>query len=233
MNRTQALSATVTRLNTEYGEGTIMRLGDLPPVSKDAIPTGWPALDRALGIGGLPRGRVVEIYGDAGSGKTTLALSIAHSAERALYIDADYGLAPHQMQGLYMGQVDTLEQAYTMTEKAAPGFDLVVIDTMAALPTRDDLACDVGDFVRHPQAKLSAKALPRLTGTLARYGCTLVIVSQVRENPEIMFGNPLKSTGGNALKYFAAIRIETRRPLGRFCARVVKNKCAPPYREAA
>ncbi len=231
MNR--ALETTLRRLEMEYGEGTVMRLGDLPPVSQDALPTGWPALDQALGIGGLPRGRVVEIFGLDGSGKTSLALAIARQAENALYIDADHGLTPEQMRGLYMGRVETLEQALSMVETAAQGFDVVVIDTLAALPTGEDLHCPLGMPPKYPLARKLSTALPRLIGTLARYGCTLVVVSQMREKPGVFYGNPLYSTGGKALKYYAAARIEMR-VAGKeeVQARVVKNKCAPPHKEA-
>lgn len=198
------------------------KASDLIPVSWRTFSTGNPQLDAALGIDGLPMGKIVEIYGPDYTGKTSLALQIAHQVDNALYIDADYGLNPNDAKGLYLAHPDTLEDALRIVEIAAPAFDVVVIDTLTALPTKAEMANPLGTELRFPPARQLSHALPRLVHLLARTGCTLVVVNQTRETTGIVYGNPEHSTGGRALKCFAAVRLEVRAD----SIRVAKNKYA-------
>lgn len=210
------------------------------------IQTGLVGLNAALGIGGIPKGRIVEIHGDAGAGKTALALHLAHQVPTALYIDADYGLTPAQGAGLYMARPDTLEDALGICETAAPAFNMIVIDSIPALPARSNLEIGISDCyasdARSTTARILTRALPRLLRTLNGYGCTLVLVTQVRENPEDVGGNPKFALGGRALKHYASVRLEVVNAgnvreknvvVGqRVRIRVVKNKCGPEQRMA-
>lgn len=210
------------------------------------IPTGLDGLDTALGIGGIPKGRIVEIHGDAGSGKTALALYLAHQVSTALYIDADYGLTPTQGAGLYMARPDTLEDALGICETAAPAFGMIVIDSIPALPARSNLEIGISDcytsYARSTTARILARALPRLLHALNEHGCTLVLVTQIRENPENVDGNPEFALGGRALKHYASVSLEVfdtgkirRKNViagQRVQVRVVKNKCGPEQRKA-
>ncbi len=222
MNKT--LEHAMCCLNMEFGEGTIKRASECTPAYWRTYSTGNAQLDAALGIDGLPAGKIVEIYGPDYTGKTSLALQIARQVDNALYIDADYGLNPNYARGLYLAHVDTLEGALKMVETAARAFDLVVIDTLTALPTAQQAEARMDNYSRaESQAKVLSRCLPRIIPTLSRYGCTLALVNQVREKSAVCFGNPEHSTGGRALKHYAAVRLEVRQ--GRIT--VTKNKCAP------
>lgn len=224
----KALEHAMCCLNMEFGEGTVRRAAELSPPA--AIPTGWAELDTALGIGGIPRGKIVEIYGPEYTGKTSLALEIARQVDNAFYIDADYGLNPNHARGLYLAHVDTLEGALKMVETAARAFDVVVIDTLTALPTAQQAEARMDNYSgAEPQSKVLSRCLPRLIPTLSRHGCTLVVVNQVRENPGLLYGNPEHSTGGLALKHYAAVRLE----VWQNGITVRKNKCAPAYGRVA
>lgn len=223
----KALETALWSLNREYGEGTVRRAADLPPVT--VIPTGWDELDAILGIGGIPMGKIVEIYGPDCTGKTSLALQIARQVDNALYIDADYGLNPNYAKGLYLAHVDTLEGALKMIEAAAKAFDMVVIDTLTALPTAHQAEASMDNYSARPQSKVLSLCLPRLIRTLTRYGCTLVVVNQVREKTGLFYGNPEHGTGGRALRHYAAVRLEVRQS----GITVMKNKCAPAYGRVA
>lgn len=201
----------------------------LIPVSWRTFSTGDHRLDAALGINGLPKGKIVEIYGRDYTGKTTLALQIARQVDNALYIDADYGLNPSYAKGLYLAHVDTLEGALRMVEIAAPAFDVVVIDTLTALPTASQAEARMDNSAAEPQSKVLSRCLPRLLRVLARTGCTLVVVNQIREAAGTFYGNPEHSTGGRALKCFAAVRLE----VGLSGITVRKNKYAPAERRVA
>lgn len=235
----QSLEKVIASINERFGEGSVMRLGKAPQ-SQPALSTGLPALDTARGIGGVPRGRIVEIFGGEAAGKTSLALQIARRAENALYIDADHGIPAARMAGMTIASVDTLEDALNVCEIAAGAFDLIVIDTLAALPTKAELAAplECRDY-KNSAAVLLSRTLPRLMHSLAKNNCTLIVVNQMRENPAVIFGNPEKTTGGRALKYYAAIRFRVSRReflmrkqevIGqKIRVEVVKNKCAPPF----
>ena len=235
-----ALEQALDNIRARFGPNSIMRLGDLPVPSEDVIPTGLPDLDAVFGIGGVPKGRIIEVYGPESSGKTALALHIARQAPNALYLDADHGLVPWLCEGLHMLTVDTLEDALEAVRVAAPAFDVIVIDTLAALPMMEDTVTDL--HMRKCPANLLSRALPVLTAELANSGCTLVVVNQLRDIPGVMYGNPEKTTGGRALKFYASVRLGIRRIemlkekseiVGqRVRIRCVKNKVAPPFREA-
>ena len=235
----KALEQSINSIKEQYGDGAIMRLLDLPSPTEDVIPTGLSDLDAVFGIGGVPKGRIIEIHGSEGAGKTALALHIAKQVSAALYIDADHGLPPWLCGGLHLLTVDNLEAALEAVRVAAAGFDLIVIDSLPALPMQNDT---VTELHGPSPAKLLSKALPILASELAASGCTLILVNQMRIRPGIMFGNPEKTTGGMALKFYASIRLDVRRVevlkekgkvLGqRVRVEAVKNKLAPPYRTA-
>lgn len=246
----RALERALSSLNKMYGPNTVIRLGDLPTPADNIIPAGIESLDAALGIGGIPKGRIVEIFGPDGAGKTALALQLAAQVPTVLYIDADHGLSPcmtwslsNWHNGFYLLSVDTLEDALQACLCAAPAFDLIVIDTLAALPTEEDGRCDLSESYRtNPTARILARALPLLSASLAKSGCTLVLVNQVRERPGVVYGNPEHAPGGHALKHYAAMRLDVRRintiregqeiTGQQIRVNVVKNKCAPPFRTA-
>lgn len=248
--KNKALECTVSSLNKMYGPGAVMPLGDLPTPSDNIIPTGIESLDTALGIGGIPKGRIVEIFGPESAGKTALALQIANQVKTVLYIDADHGLSPYttwalrnRHKGFYLLSVDTLEDTLSACLHAAPGFDMIVIDSLAALPTREDLRCEMSGYVQiNPPARILAHALPQLAGSLAKSGCTLILVNQMREKVGMMYGNPEKTPGGRALKHYESMRLEVRltgtTKKGRgvtgqqMRVSVLKNKCAAPFRTA-
>ena len=250
-----ALEAVTAQITGRYGSDSILRAAKLPRPVQGVISTGIPGLDSALS-GGIPVGRITEIYGAEGSGKTALALQIARNADGpALYIDADHGVSPAQAAGLYLLNVDTLEDALKAVELAAPGFRVIVIDTLTALPTREECKAELGDFSLNalPSAIL-AHALPRLVRVLKDGGCTLVLVNQTRTKPHILYGNPDFVPGGRALLYYAAVRIQMARAQllepkdlpgkytacgrwkicgARFTAAVRKSKYTPPGAKAA
>ncbi len=252
----KALGAAVAAIEKQFGKGAIMRLGDdEPPAPLVGVPSGSVGLDRALGIGGYPRGRVVEIYGQESSGKTTLALHAIAAAQAAggaaAFIDAehalDVGYAKRlgvRIDELLISQPDTGEQALDITEGLvrSGGIDLVVVDSVAALVPRAEIEGEMGDQHMGLQARLMSQALRKLTGVVSKTGSTIVFINQIRMKIGVVFGNPETTTGGHALKFYASVRLDVRR-IGqvkdgeqvvgsRTRVRVVKNKVAPPFREA-
>src|SRR5690242_10210559 len=255
-DRRQALDLAISTIERQFGKGSVMRLGSGGPLEEIAVvPTGALSLDVALGVGGLPRGRIVEIYGPESSGKTTLALHVVSEAQRlggiAAFIDAEHALDPIYAKKLgvntdelLISQPDTGEQALEITETLvrSNAVDVIVIDSVAALVPRAELDGDMGDSLPGLQARLMSQALRKLTAAIARSGTVMIFINQIREKIGIMFGNPETQPGGRALKFYASIRIDVRRQdaikqgtesLGvRTKAKVVKNKLAPPFREA-
>ncbi len=251
----KALEAALTRIEKDYGKGTIMRLGDDISVNVDALSTGSLSLDLALGIGGVPKGRIIEIYGPEASGKTTLALHIAASAQQAkgtaAYIDVEHALEPAyaralgvDIDNLLISQPDTGEDALDIAETLvrSGAVDVVVVDSVAALIPRAELDGEVGDSVVGALARLMSQAMRRLAGAISRTNCTVIFINQLRQKIGVMYGNPETTPGGLALKYYASVRIDVRRietmkvngeMVGnRTRAKIVKNKVAPPFREA-
>ena len=254
-DRSKALATALAQIDKSFGKGSVMRLGDdnRPPVA--VIPTGSTALDIALGIGGLPRGRIVEIYGPESSGKTTVALHAVASAQRAggnaAFIDAEHALDPVYAKALgvdtdnlLVSQPDTGEQALEITDMLirSGGLDIIVIDSVAALVPKAEIEGEMGDSHVGLQARLMSQALRKITGALSSTGTTAIFINQLREKIGVFFGNPETTTGGKALKFYASVRIDVRRtqtlkdgdqPVGnRTRAKVVKNKMAPPFKQA-
>ena len=253
--RKKALDEAIKRIERDYGKGTIMRLGDDLPVNVEALSTGSLTLDLALGIGGVPRGRIVEIYGPEASGKTTLALHIAASAQKsggeAAYIDVEHALEPAyaralgvDIDSLLISQPDTGEQALDIAESLvrSGAVDVVVVDSVAALIPRTELEGEIGDSVVGVLARLMSQAMRRLAGAISKNNCTVIFINQLRQKIGVMYGNPETTPGGLALKYYASVRIDVRRIetlkvngelIGNHTrAKVVKNKVAPPFKEA-
>ncbi|HEY8497618.1 MAG TPA: recombinase RecA [Limnochordales bacterium] len=253
--RQKALEATLAQIERQYGKGSIMRMGETQTEHVEVIPTGSLALDIALGIGGVPRGRVVEIYGPESSGKTTLALHIMAEAQKmggiAAFIDAEHAQDPRyarrlgvDVDNLLISQPDSAEQALEITEALvrSGAVDVVVVDSVAALAPRAELEGEMGDAQVGLQARLMSQALRKLTGAISRSRTTVVFTNQLREKVGVMFGNPETTPGGRALKFYASIRMDIRRVevlkqgadnVGmRAKVKVVKNKLAPPFREA-
>ena len=251
----KALDTVIARLERDYGKGTIMRLGDDIPLNVEAISTGSLALDLALGIGGVPRGRIVEIYGPEASGKTTLALHIVASAQQsggtAAYIDVEHALEPAYAEALganiddlLISQPDTGEQALDICESLvrSGSVDVVVVDSVAALVPRTELEGEIGDSSVGVLARLMSQAMRRLAGCISKNNCTVVFINQLRQKIGVIYGNPETTPGGLALKYYASVRIDVRRieqlKLGSEIvgshtrAKVTKNKVAPPFKEA-
>lgn len=250
----KALQLTLDKLDKTYGKGTVMRLSDERVVDIAAISTGSLGLDIALGIGGIPRGRVTEIYGPESSGKTTLAMHCIAEAQKkgglAAFIDAEHAfdkLYAEKLgidtENLLISQPDNGEQALEITEHLirSGAIDIIVIDSVAALVPRAELEGEMGDSKMGLQARLMSQALRKLTGTISKTGCSCVFINQLREKIGVMFGNPETTTGGNALKFYASIRLDIRRIgqikegsdniLGnRTRVKVVKNKVAPPFK---
>ena len=254
-DRSKALATALSQIDKSFGKGSVMRLGDdtRPPVA--VIPTGSTALDVALGIGGLPRGRVVEIYGPESSGKTTVALHAVASAQKAggnaAFIDAEHALDPVYAKALgvdtdnlLVSQPDTGEQALEITDMLirSGGLDIIVVDSVAALVPKAEIEGEMGDSHVGLQARLMSQALRKITGALSATGTTAIFINQLREKIGVFFGNPETTTGGKALKFYASVRIDVRRtqtlkdgdqPVGnRTKAKVVKNKMAPPFKQA-
>jgi recombination protein RecA len=251
--KTQALKLTLDKLDKAYGKGTVMRLGDKPAVEMEVIPTGSLGLDIALGIGGLPKGRVVEIYGPESSGKTTLTLHIIAETQKrggiAAFIDAEHAFDKAYAQklgvdidSLLISQPDCGEQALDIAEHLirSGAIDVCVIDSVAALVPKSELEGDMGDSKMGLQARLMSQALRKLTGTISKTGCICIFINQLREKIGVMFGNPETTTGGNALKFYSSVRLDIRR-IGqikekdditgnRTKIKVVKNKVSPPFR---
>jgi recombination protein RecA len=254
-NRTKALDMAVTQIEKLFGKGSIMKLGERAPEEIPVISTGSLALDIALTIGGLPRGRVVEIYGPEASGKTTLALQVIAEAQKkggaAVFIDAEHALDIHyaakigvNTEDLLISQPDTGEQALEITEHLvrSGAVDVIVIDSVAALVPRAEIEGEMGDQHMGLQARLMSQALRKLTATISKSMTTVIFINQIRQKIGIMFGNPETTTGGNALKFYASVRLDIRRISAikdgqevvgsRTRVKVVKNKLAPPFREA-
>lgn len=252
----QAIKIAMDQIEKQYGRGSIMRLGGQGERYKiDVIPTGSIALDLALGVGGFPRGRIIEIYGPEASGKTTLALSVIAEAQKrggqCAFIDAEHAVDPSRaeiigvdLDNLLMSQPDTGEQALEITETLirSGALDVIVIDSVAALVPRAELEGDMGDAPMGMQARLMSQALRKLTGAISKSKTVLIFTNQLRQKIGVMFGNPETTTGGMALKFYSSVRIDLRRidilkegdkVIGsRHRARVVKNKVAPPLRVA-
>ncbi len=251
----QAIAAAMDQITKMYGKGSIMRLGDSQEINVEVIPTGSLALDLALGIGGVPKGRIIEIYGPESSGKTTLALHIIAEAQRkggeVAFVDAEHALDPTYARALgvnieemLISQPDTGEQALEITEALvrSGALDVVVVDSVAALVPRAEIEGEMGDSYVGLHARLMSQALRKLTGAINKTNCVVVFINQLREKVGVMYGNPEVTTGGRALKFYASVRIDVRRIealksgseiIGnRTRAKVVKNKMAPPFREA-
>ena len=254
-DKKKALETAIAQIEKNYGKGTIMRLGDDIPVNVEALSTGSLSLDLALGIGGVPRGRIVEIYGPEASGKTTLALHVVASAQKAggdaAYIDVEHALEPAyaralgvDIDSLLISQPDTGEQALDIAESLvrSGAIDVLVIDSVAALIPRSELEGEVGDTVVGALARLMSQAMRRLAGAISKNNCTVIFINQLRQKIGVMYGNPETTPGGLALKYYASVRIDVRRietlkvngeMVGSHTrCKVVKNKIAPPFREA-
>jgi recombination protein RecA len=254
-DRDKALDLALAQIDKQFGKGSVMRLGDEGRVPIAVIPTGSIALDVALGIGGLPRGRVVEIYGPESSGKTTVALHAVASAQAAggiaAFIDAEHALDPEYAKALgvdtdalLVSQPDTGEQALEIADMLvrSGALDIVVIDSVAALVPRAEIEGEMGDSHVGLQARLMSQALRKMTGALSNSGTTMIFINQLREKIGVMFGSPETTTGGRALKFYSSIRLDVRRietlkdgteAVGnRTRVKVVKNKVAPPFKQA-
>ena len=254
-DRSKALAAALAQIDKNFGKGSVMRLGDesRPPVS--VIPTGSIALDVALGVGGLPRGRIIEIYGPESSGKTTVALHAVAQAQKAggnaAFIDAEHALDPVyakalgvDIDNLLVSQPDTGEQALEITDMLvrSGGLDIIVIDSVAALVPKAEIEGEMGDSHVGLQARLMSQALRKITGALSSTGTTAIFINQLREKIGVFFGSPETTTGGKALKFYASVRLDVRKiqtlkngdqPVGnRTRVKVVKNKVAPPFKQA-
>lgn len=254
-DRDKALQSALDKIETQFGKGSIMRLGDRGEVSYRSIPTGALSLDIALGIGGIPSGRIVEIYGPESSGKTTVALHIAAEAQAmggtAAFVDAEHALDPDyaerlgiDIDNLIVSQPDNGEQALEITEALvrSGAIDVVVVDSVAALVPKAEIDGEMGDSHVGLQARLMSQALRKLTGIVAKSETVVIFINQLREKVGIMFGNPETTPGGRALKYYSSVRLDVRRietlrqgsdSIGnRTRVKVVKNKLAPPFKEA-
>ncbi len=250
----KALQLTLDKLEKSYGKGVVMKMGDARVVNVDVIPSGSLGLDIALGIGGFPRGRVVEIYGPESSGKTTIAMHAIAEAQKkggiAAFIDAEHafdkGYAENlgiDTANLLISQPDNGEQALEIADNLirSGAIDIIVIDSVAALVPKSEIEGEMGDSTMGLQARLMSQALRKLTGTISRTGCICIFINQLREKIGVMFGNPETTTGGNALKFYASVRLDIRR-IGqlkdgldimgnRVRIKVVKNKVAPPFKQ--
>ena len=255
-SKRKALENALKAIEKEFGKGAVMRLGEMPKQQVDVIPTGSLALDLALGIGGIPRGRIVEIYGPESGGKTTLALTIIAQAQRrggvAAFVDAEHALDPLyaqrlgvQVEDLLVSQPDTGEQALEIVELLARSgaVDVIVVDSVAALVPRAEIEGEMGDQHVGLQARLMSQALRKLTAVLAKSNTAAIFINQVREKVGVTYGNPETTPGGRALKFYASVRLDVRKsgqPIKvgneavcvKLRVKVVKNKLAPPFREA-
>ena len=254
-DKKRALETAISQIEKSYGKGSIMRLGAGMQVNVDSLSTGSLSLDLALGIGGVPKGRIIEIYGPESSGKTTLALHMVASAQKeggeAAYIDVEHALEPAyaralgvDIESLLISQPDTGEDALAITETLvrSGAVDIVVIDSVAALVPRSEIEGEMGDSSVGVLARLMSQALRKLAGTISKTNCIVVFINQLREKIGVMYGNPETTPGGRALRYYASVRIDVRRietlkngteMVGnRTRAKIVKNKVAPPFKEA-
>jgi recombination protein RecA len=251
----KALKLTMDRMDKAYGKGTVMKMGDAPVIEVDSIPTGSLTLDVALGVGGYPTGRVVEIYGPESSGKTTLTLHAIAECQRkggiAAFIDAEHAFDRFYAEKLgvntdelIVSQPDNGEQALEIADNLvrSGAIDILIIDSVAALTPKAEIEGEMGDARVGLQARLMSQALRKLTGTISKTNCTCVFINQLREKIGVMFGNPETTTGGNALKFYSSVRLDIRRSTqikdgdkvigNRTRVKVVKNKVAPPFRLA-
>ena len=255
-NKKKALDAAIAKLEKDYGKGTVMKLGDpAAQVAVETVPTGSLSLDIALGMGGVPKGRIVEIYGPESSGKTTVALHMISEVQKrggiAGFIDAEHALDPVYAKNigvdideLYISQPDSGDQALEIAETMvrSGAMDIIVIDSVAALVPRQEIEGDMGDSHVGLQARLMSQALRKLTPVISKSNCVVIFINQLREKVGVMFGNPETTTGGRALKFYASIRMDVRRietlkqsgeMIGnRTRVKIVKNKIAPPFKEA-
>ena len=254
-DKKKALQTALSQIDKTFGKGTVMRLGDRPEMNVEAIPTGSLALDAALGIGGVPKGRIIEIYGPESSGKTTLALHILAEAQKrggeVAFVDAEHALDPVyaaalgvNTDDLLVSQPDTGEQALEITDALvrSGAVDAVVVDSVAALVPKQEIEGEMGDTFVGLQARLMSQALRKLAGTISKTNCVVIFINQLRMKIGVMYGNPETTTGGNALKFYASVRLDVRRVesikeggnvIGnKTRVKVVKNKVAPPFREA-
>ena len=254
-DKKKALESAMAQIERTFGTGSIMRLGDSATLNIEAISTGSLSLDLALGIGGVPRGRIIEIYGPESSGKTTLALHILASAQKmggiAAFIDAEHALDPVYARNLgvntdelLISQPDTGEQALEITDALvrSGAVDAIVIDSVAALVPKSEIEAEMGDSVVGLQARLMSQALRKLAGSISKTNCIVIFINQLREKIGVMYGNPETTTGGRALKFYSSVRLEVRRvetlsvggtKVGNHTrVKVMKNKVAPPFREA-
>ena len=254
-DKKKALQTALAQIDKNFGKGTVMRLGDRPEMNVEAIPTGSLALDAALGIGGVPKGRIIEIYGPESSGKTTLALHILAEAQKrggeVAFVDAEHALDPVyaaalgvDTDNLLVSQPDTGEQALEITDALvrSGAVDAVVVDSVAALVPKQEIEGEMGDTFVGLQARLMSQALRKLAGTIAKTNCVVIFINQLRMKIGVMYGNPETTTGGNALKFYSSVRLDVRRiesikegnnVIGnKTRVKVVKNKVAPPFREA-
>lgn len=253
--RLKALKLTMDKMDKTYGKGAVMRMGDAPVIEVDVIPSGSLGLDIALGIGGYPRGRVVEIYGPESSGKTTLTLHAIAEAQRnggiAAFVDAEHAFDRTyaeklgvNTEELIISQPDNGEQALEIADNLirSGAIDILIIDSVAALTPKSEIEGEMGDSKVGLQARLMSQALRKLTGTISKTNCTCIFINQLREKIGVMFGNPETTTGGNALKFYSSVRLDIRRSSqikngdavagNRVRVKVVKNKVAPPFRQA-
>ena len=251
----KALDAALSQIEKQFGKGSVMKLGEFKAMEIEAIPTGALSLDMALGIGGLPRGRIIEIYGPESSGKTTLALHVIAEAQKmggeAAFIDAEHALDPVyakklgvNIDELIVSQPDTGEQALEITESLvrSGALDVIVVDSVAALVPKAEIDGDMGDSHMGLQARLMSQALRKLAGAINKTKTVIIFINQLREKIGVMFGNPETTTGGRALKFYASVRLDIRKienikqdgnVIGnRARVKIVKNKVAPPFREA-
>ena len=254
-DKKKALQTAISQIEKNFGKGTVMRLGERPEMNIEAIPTGSLALDAALGIGGVPKGRIIEIYGPESSGKTTLALHILAEAQKmggeVAFVDAEHALDPVYAAALgvdtdnmLVSQPDTGEQALEITDALvrSGAVDAVVVDSVAALVPKQEIEGEMGDTFVGLQARLMSQALRKLAGTIAKTNCVVIFINQLRMKIGVMYGNPETTTGGNALKFYSSVRLDVRRVeaikeggnvIGnRTRVKVVKNKVAPPFKEA-
>ena len=254
-DKKKALATAISQIEKNFGKGTVMRLGDRPEMNVEAIPTGSLALDAALGIGGVPKGRIIENYGPESSGKTTLALHILAQAQKqggeVAFVDAEHALDPDYAAALgvdtdnmLVSQPDTGEQALEITDALvrSGAVDAIVVDSVAALVPKQEIEGEMGDTFVGLQARLMSQALRKLAGTISKTNCVVIFINQLRMKIGVMYGNPETTTGGNALKFYSSVRLDVRKVeaikeggnvIGsKTRVKVVKNKVAPPFREA-
>ena len=253
--KNKALTMAIEKIEKDFGKGSIMKLGDRPSVATDSIPTGALSLDVALGVGGIPRGRVVEIYGPESSGKTTLAQHVVAECQKrggiAAFIDAEHALDPEYAKNLgvnidelLISQPDTGEQALEITEELvrSAAVDIIVVDSVAALVPKEEIEGDMEDKQMGLQARLMSKALRKLTSIVSKTNTTVIFINQLRQKIGVFYGSPETTTGGTALKYYSSVRLDIRKietikkddkeVANRVRVKVVKNKVAPPFRTA-